>query len=61
MKFIVIDGKRYVWREIVRMRKLQLDAFKKAHQPPLFEMRHDVQPAKEQSAADRYIEPSLFA
>ena len=61
MKFIVIDGKRYVWREIVRMRKMQLEAFKKAHQPPLFEVRHDVQPAKEKSAADRYVEPSLFA
>ena len=61
MKFIVIDGKRYDWREIVRMRKLQLDAFKKAHQPPLLELKHDVQPAKQQTAADRYIEPSLFA
>jgi len=34
MKFIEIDGKRYVWREIVKLRRQQLEAFRKAHQPP---------------------------
>jgi hypothetical protein len=61
MKFIEIDGKRYVWRDIVKLRRQQLEAFRKAHQPPLFELKDDHRPATERTAASRYLEPSLFS
>jgi hypothetical protein len=61
MKFIEIDGKRYVWREIVKLRRHQLEAFRKAHQPALFEVKEDHRPATERTAASRYLEPSLFS
>jgi hypothetical protein len=61
MKFIEIDGKRYVWRSIVNLRRQQLEAFRKAHQPALFELKEDHQPATERTAASRYLEPSLFS
>jgi hypothetical protein len=58
-RFIVIDGRRYLWRELVELRRTQ--AMPKAEQPTLFELREDHRPPGERSAADRYLEPSLFA
>jgi hypothetical protein len=60
MKYIRIDGKRYIWRDIVKLRRHQLEAFRKATQPALFEMKKDHRPAADRTAADRYLEPSLF-
>jgi hypothetical protein len=58
--FIDIDGKRFVWRELVAQRREQLRAAAKAVQPALFELKDDSQPATERTAAGRYLEPSLF-
>jgi hypothetical protein len=58
--FIEIDGRRFVWRELVRRRREQLQAAAKAAQPALFELRDDTRPACERTAARRYQEPSLF-
>jgi hypothetical protein len=61
-RFIIIDGKRYLWSEIVRVRREQLAALKRqAAQPTLFELKHDARPATERKAADRYLQPSLFS
>ena len=57
---IEIDGKRYLWRDLVQKRREQLRAAAKAVQPPLFELRDDSRPATERTAAGRYREPSLF-
>jgi hypothetical protein len=38
-KFIEIDGKRYLWRDILPLRREQLKAYARAAQPPLFELR----------------------
>ena len=57
---IEIDGKRFVWRELVQKRREQLRAAAKVLQPPLFELREDSRPACERTAARRYLEPSLF-
>jgi hypothetical protein len=57
----VIDGKLYLWSEIVRLRREQLAALKRqAAQRTLFELKHDARPATERKAADRYLQPSLF-
>jgi len=59
-KFIEIDGKRHLWRELLRRRREQLEACAKVEQPPLFELKEDCRPEPECSAAGRYREPSLF-
>jgi hypothetical protein len=59
--FIEIDGRRFVWRDIVQRRREQLKAAAKAVQPALFELRDDSRPACERTAAKRYLEPSLFS
>jgi hypothetical protein len=54
-------GKRYLWRDIVRLWQEQRRAASKAQQPALFELRDDCRPATDRSAAGRYREPSLFS
>ena len=57
---IDIDGKRYLWCDIVELRRRQLAAWREAQQPVLFELRDDFRPASQQSSAGRYLEPTLF-
>jgi hypothetical protein len=58
--FIEIDGKRYLWRDLVQRRQEQRLAARRAEQPPLFELRDDRRPEADRNAAGRYREPSLF-
>jgi hypothetical protein len=58
-KFITIDGKRHLWRDLVQQRGAQLLACSRAQQPALFELKEDHRPAADRSAAGRYLEPSL--
>jgi hypothetical protein len=60
-RFIDIDGKRYLWRDLVKLRQEQREVARRAEQPPLFELRDDSRPPTERTAAGRYLEPSLFA
>jgi len=57
-RFIEIDGRRYLWRDLVELRRAQ--ATPKAAQPALFELREDHRPPGERTAAERYHAPSLF-
>ena len=57
-RFIDIDGRRYLWRDLVAPRRAQ--AAPAVVQPALFTLREDHRPAGERSAAERYSEPSLF-
>lgn len=57
-RFIDIDGKRYLWRDLVALLRAQATA--KAEQPTLFPLSEDCRPAGERSAAERYQMPSLF-
>jgi hypothetical protein len=57
-RFVEIDGRRYLWRELVALRQAQ--AQPRAEQPALFELREDHRPPGERNAAERYREPSLF-
>jgi hypothetical protein len=60
LKFIEIDGKRYAWKDIVRLRREQIEAQRTVQQPTLFKLRDDCRPASQQTAAGRYKEPTLF-
>ena len=58
-KFIEIDGKRYAWREIVRLRREQREQSRQ-NQLTLFDLREDSRPASQTTVAGRYSEPTLF-
>jgi len=53
-----IDGRRYLWADLVALRRAQTQS--RAAQQPLFELREDCRPAGERAPAERYREPSLF-
>jgi len=57
-RFIEIDGRRYLWRDLVALRRAQ--ATPAAVQPALFTLREDHRSAGEHTAAERYSAPSLF-
>jgi hypothetical protein len=57
-RFIEIAGRRYLWRDLVALRRAQ--ATPAAVEPALFSLREDHRPAGERDAAERYSEPSLF-
>ena len=60
-QFIEIGGKRFAWREVLRLRREQIESFSKAEQPALFALRDDRRPPTDRTAAGRYLEPSLFS
>ena len=60
-RFIEIDGKHHLWRDLVKLRREQKKAHMRAVQPALFELKDDSRPATERTAAGRYLEPSLFS
>ena len=60
LRYIVIDGKRHLWRDILKLRREQKRASAKAAQPALFPLVEDRRPPAERTAAGRYLEPSLF-
>ena len=59
LQFIVIDGKRYLWKEILELRREQRKA---ARQPQLalFDLKEDCRPASQRTAEGRFAEPTLF-
>lgn len=59
-RFIDIDGKRYLWRDILERRRAQRGAHAAAQQLALFELRHDCRPSTARTPSGRYLEPSLF-
>ena len=61
LRFIEIDGKRFLWRDILELRRAQKKAHARAQQPALFELKDDRRSPAERTAAGRYLEPSLFA
>ena len=56
-KFIEIDGKRYAWKDIVRLRREQMEAERLVQQPTLFDVRNDSRSASQQTARGRYESP----
>jgi len=58
-RFITIDGKPYLWRDILALRRAQC-AEPRAAQPTLFPLKEDARPVVNRTAAGRYSEPSLL-
>jgi hypothetical protein len=58
-RFIEIEGRRYLWRDILTLRREQRRQSAPA-QPTLFEVKDDARPPSQRSAAGRFAEPTLF-
>lgn len=56
---IVIDGKRFLWKDILKLRREQRKAARQ-HQLTLFELKDDSRPATQRTAGGRFTEPKLF-
>jgi hypothetical protein len=61
LRFIEIDGKRHLWRDILHLRREQQKAHARAQQLTLFVLKEDCRPVADRTAADRYREPTLFS
>lgn len=59
LRFIEIEGKRYAWADILRLRREQRRAVRQP-QPTLFPLQDDSRPASQTTAAGRYESPTLF-
>jgi phage-related minor tail protein len=59
MRYITLDGKRYAWRDLLKLRREQKKAARQA-QPALFELKEDARPQSQRTASSRYEEPTLF-
>lgn len=51
--FLVIDGKRYLWRDILKLRREQRKAARQ-RQMALFELKDDSRPASQRTADCRF-------
>ena len=60
-RFVEIEGKRFLWRDLVKLRREQRQPSANAPQPVLFPLIDDRRPPAERTAAGRYQEPTLFA
>jgi hypothetical protein len=60
LKFIEVDGKRYAWADILKLRREQQKAARQPAQETLFDLKEDRRPESQRSASGRYAEPLLF-
>jgi hypothetical protein len=59
MRTVDIGGVRYLWRDILMLRREQRKA-ERQPQAALFELKEDRRPETQRSAGGRYSEPLLF-
>jgi hypothetical protein len=57
--FVVIDGKRYLWKDILKLRREQRKTARQ-RQLTLFELKDDSRPASQRTAEGRFTQPTLF-
>ena len=58
-RYLVLDGKRYLWADLLRLRQEQRKAAKK-EQPALFSLKEDCRPPTQKTACARSQQPTLF-
>ena len=59
MRYVVINGQRIAWCEVLKLRREQMKA-ERQPQPTLFEMKEDKRPPSQTDADGRYSSPLLF-
>lgn len=60
MRTIVLDGKVWQWKEVRRLRRLQIAEARRKTQLQLFELRDDTRPPSQKTVRGRYESPLLF-
>ena len=55
-----LDGKRYLWKTILKLRQEQCQAAVQQTQPSLFPLKEDSRPKSQRDPSKRYEEPNLF-
>jgi hypothetical protein len=60
---IIVDGHALSWQRLLDLRRQQRDAWQteQGRQLALFELNEDCRPRAERTAADSYLQPTLFA
>ena len=59
MRRFLIDGKRYLWRDLLKLRREQKE-LEPEKQLTLFHLKGDRRPASQSSAEGRDTDPTLF-
>jgi len=54
VRYVRLDGKRYQWRDILKVRREQVKQERLARQSTLFEMYEDARSVRQRSADGRY-------
>jgi hypothetical protein len=57
-KFVVINGQRIAWRDVLKLRREQRT--ERPAQPTLFPLRDDARPESQRTATGRLENPTLF-
>jgi hypothetical protein len=60
LKYVEVGGKRYLWAELLKLRREQQKAARQPQQETLFDLRDDRRPSTQTNASDRYANPLLF-
>jgi hypothetical protein len=60
MKTVDINGQRFLWRDVLKMRREQEKAARQPQQETLFALKDDTRPVSQQTADGRFSEPTLF-
>jgi len=60
MRYVELDNKRWLMREVLRLYKEQRAEERRAKQLVLFELKDDSRPQSQQTASGRLAEPLLF-
>jgi hypothetical protein len=59
MKYLVLDNKRYLWRDLLKLRREQRKAARQ-QQPVLFELKDNERPKCQRTASSHFEELWLF-
>jgi hypothetical protein len=59
VKYLVLDGKPYLWADVLKLRREQFKAARQK-QPLWFEPQDDARPKSQRTVVGRFEEPTLF-
>ena len=60
MRTVTLDGRTYRMRDVNRIYKEQRAEERRNSQPALFDLKDDIRPPSQRSAAGRHQQPLLF-
>ena len=58
--YLMLDGRHYLWRDVLEQRRAQCAAVAEVRQLALFDLRDDIRPETHRTARGRFQQPGLF-